>query len=183
MKRPTPLVRTFTENLMAYALGRRVEYFDQPTIRAITKKAEADNYQMSSFILGVVKSDPFRMKRVEAPATTADDSEAGRAVRGQGQTNHHSRGDADDVLHHRKAFAPPDLPPRRGRHRGIALPGRDGAGRPRVRRGRRPPSRTRLICIEEVHGLAGCNNWAATKYLFAPEQVGPQLHAGRRTTR
>ena len=34
MKRPTPLVRTFTENLMAYALGRRVEYFDQPAIRA-----------------------------------------------------------------------------------------------------------------------------------------------------
>ena len=47
LKRPTPLVRTFTENLMAYALGRRVEYFDQPTIRAIAKKAEADNYKMS----------------------------------------------------------------------------------------------------------------------------------------
>ncbi len=34
---------------------------------------------------------------------------------------------------------------------------------------------TRLICIEEVHGLAGCNNWAATKFLFAPEQVGPNF--------
>ncbi|MGQ0734814.1 MAG: DUF1552 domain-containing protein [Acidobacteriota bacterium] len=32
--------------------------------------------------------------------------------------------------------------------------------------------RTRLVCIEEVHGLAGCNNWAATKFLFAPEQTG-----------
>src|SRR5688572_22427864 len=69
LKRPTPLVRTFTENLMAYALGRRVEYFDQPTIRAITKQAEADNYRMSSFIIGLVKSDPFRMKRVEAAVT------------------------------------------------------------------------------------------------------------------
>ena len=37
LKRPVPLVRTFTENLMAYALGRRVEYFDQPTIRAIAQ--------------------------------------------------------------------------------------------------------------------------------------------------
>jgi hypothetical protein len=74
MKRPTPMVRTFTENLMAYALGRRVEYFDQPTIRAIARKAETDNYKMSAFILGVVKSEPFRMKRVEAPATTAEDS-------------------------------------------------------------------------------------------------------------
>src|SRR5918992_2062990 len=35
--------------------------------------------------------------------------------------------------------------------------------------------RTRLICIEEVHGLAGCNNWAATKFLFAPEQTGPNF--------
>jgi hypothetical protein len=34
---------------------------------------------------------------------------------------------------------------------------------------------TRLICIEEVHGLAGCNNWAATKFLYAPEQVGPDF--------
>ena len=36
----------------------------------------------------------------------------------------------------------------------------------------RAAERTRLICIEEVHGLAGCNNWAASKFLFAPQQVG-----------
>src|ERR671915_122702 len=39
----------------------------------------------------------------------------------------------------------------------------------------RAADRTRLICIEEVHGLAGCNNWAATKFLFAPEQTGPNF--------
>jgi hypothetical protein len=77
LKRPTPLVRTFTENLMAYALGRRVEYFDQPTIRAIAKKAETEDYRMSSFILGVVKSDPFRMKRVDAAVTTDDTKSIG----------------------------------------------------------------------------------------------------------
>ena len=38
LKRPMPLVRNFTENLMAYALGRRVEYYDQPAIRAIAKR-------------------------------------------------------------------------------------------------------------------------------------------------
>src|SRR5207248_9029358 len=32
--------------------------------------------------------------------------------------------------------------------------------------------RTRLVCIEEVHGLAGCNLWGASKYLFAPETTG-----------
>ena len=72
LKRPEPLVRTFAGNLMAYALGRRVEYYDMPTIRAITKAAAANDYKMSSFMIGVIKSDAFRMKRVapEAPTTT-----------------------------------------------------------------------------------------------------------------
>ena len=45
MKRPMPLVRTFTENLMAYALGRRVEYFDQPAIRAIAQGGRGERLQ------------------------------------------------------------------------------------------------------------------------------------------
>jgi hypothetical protein len=69
LKRPTPLVRTFTENLLAFSLGRRAEYYDQPMIRAITRAAAADEYRMSSFILGVIKSDAFRMKQA-APAAT-----------------------------------------------------------------------------------------------------------------
>ncbi len=63
MKRPIPLVRNYTANLLAYAMGRRVEYFDQPEIRAIVREAEANDYRMSSFILGVVKSQPFQMSR------------------------------------------------------------------------------------------------------------------------
>src|SRR4051812_40541541 len=69
LKRPVPLVRTFTENLMAYALGRRVEYFDMPAIRQITKTAEANHYKMSSFILGVIKSDAFQLRRADVSAT------------------------------------------------------------------------------------------------------------------
>ncbi len=72
LKRPEPLVRNFTENLMAYALGRRVETFDQPTVRAIAKTASADGFKMSSFILGVVKSDAFQKKRVEPAAATTE---------------------------------------------------------------------------------------------------------------
>jgi hypothetical protein len=64
LKRPTPLIRSFTQNLMAYALGRRVEYYDQPTVRRIAVDAEANGYKMSEFIVGIVKSDAFRMKRV-----------------------------------------------------------------------------------------------------------------------
>ena len=67
MKRPVPLVRNFTAQLLSYATGRRTEYFDQPGIRAIARDAEADDYRMSSFILGVVKSDPFRMARPAPP--------------------------------------------------------------------------------------------------------------------
>ena len=75
-KRPIPLVRNFTAHLLAYAVGRRTEYFDGPEIRAIAAEAGADDYRMSSFILGVVNSDPFRMAR-PAPGgnerrTTAD---------------------------------------------------------------------------------------------------------------
>jgi hypothetical protein len=62
-KRPLPLMRTLTENLLAYALGRRVEYPDQPTVRAIAGDAEANGWRMSSFILGVIKSAAFQMRR------------------------------------------------------------------------------------------------------------------------
>ena len=44
------MIRNFTENLMAYALGRRVEYYDQPAIRAITKKAAQNGNRFSSFV-------------------------------------------------------------------------------------------------------------------------------------
>jgi hypothetical protein len=67
LKRPTPLIRTFTTNLMAYALGRRVEYYDQPTVRKIASAAAANGYKMSDFIVGVVKSDAFRMGKVAVP--------------------------------------------------------------------------------------------------------------------
>ena len=66
LKRPLPLVRNFTANLLSYAMGRRVEYYDQPTIRAIDRVAEANDYRMSSLILGVVRSDPFQMMRTRA---------------------------------------------------------------------------------------------------------------------
>ena len=63
------LVRAFTENLMAYAVGRRIEYYDMPTIRAIAREAEANDFRMSSFILGLVDSPAFQMQR--PPEVTA----------------------------------------------------------------------------------------------------------------
>jgi hypothetical protein len=69
MKRPIPLVRAFTENLLAYALGRRVEDYDQPLVRAIAREAESQEYRMSAFILSVVKSPAFQHKRADTAAT------------------------------------------------------------------------------------------------------------------
>ena len=68
LKRPIPLVRNFTQNLMAYALGRSIDYRDQPAVRAIASAAAEDGYRMSSFILGVVGSDAFRMREARASA-------------------------------------------------------------------------------------------------------------------
>ncbi|MDZ7779028.1 MAG: DUF1592 domain-containing protein [Gemmatimonadota bacterium] len=72
-KRPIPFVRHFTQNLMTYALGRRIDYRDQPTVRQIAGEAAENDYRMSSFILGVVKSDQFRLKR--ATSTQADEAD------------------------------------------------------------------------------------------------------------
>jgi hypothetical protein len=75
LNRPIPLIRTFTENLLAYALGRRIEHFDQPTVRAIARAAEADGYRMSAFLLGVVNSDAFRMQRANTVEQPGPDGE------------------------------------------------------------------------------------------------------------
>ena len=52
---------SITENLMTYALGRRVEYTDMPAIRSIIREAGKNNNRMSAFIVGVVNSGAFRM--------------------------------------------------------------------------------------------------------------------------
>jgi mono/diheme cytochrome c family protein len=56
-------VRTATDKLLTYALGRGVEYYDYPIIRSITRDAARDNYRISSWILAIVKSTPFQMRR------------------------------------------------------------------------------------------------------------------------
>jgi cytochrome c553 len=65
MKRKDVVLRTFTENLMAYGLGRRVEYYDMPTIRKVVRDAAVNQNHFSSFVLGIVRSPAFRMSRVE----------------------------------------------------------------------------------------------------------------------
>jgi len=56
-------VTTFTERLLTYALGRGVEYYDQPAVRKIVREAAPGNYRWSSIISGIVQSTPFQMRR------------------------------------------------------------------------------------------------------------------------
>jgi uncharacterized protein DUF1592/uncharacterized protein DUF1588/uncharacterized protein DUF1587/uncharacterized protein DUF1585/uncharacterized protein DUF1595/cytochrome c len=66
LKRKDVVLRTFTENLMAYGLGRRIEAYDMPTIRKIVRDAAPAQNHFSSFVLGIVKSPAFRMSRADA---------------------------------------------------------------------------------------------------------------------
>jgi hypothetical protein len=69
LTRSPELVQTFTENLMTFALGRTLHYYDMPTVRAIVRQSAKDNYRLSAIIAGVVASDAFQMDRVPRPAT------------------------------------------------------------------------------------------------------------------
>ena len=55
-----------TKTLMTYALGRGVEYYDAPAVRAILHDAAPQNYRFSSIVLGIVKSAPFQMRRSDS---------------------------------------------------------------------------------------------------------------------
>jgi hypothetical protein len=73
LRRQESLLRTFTQNLMAYALGRRVEAADMPAVRAIVRDAGAQQHRMSAYILGVVRTPAFRMQRPPEPVAASSD--------------------------------------------------------------------------------------------------------------
>ncbi len=72
MKHPEQFVRTLTEKMLTYGLGRGLEYYDMPTVRGIARDASRNDYKFSSIVLGIVKSTPFQMRRVQdAPVRAA----------------------------------------------------------------------------------------------------------------
>jgi mono/diheme cytochrome c family protein len=62
LERPDSFPTTLTEKLMAYALGRRIEYYDRPSVRKIVRDAAASDYRWSALILGIVNSPTFQMR-------------------------------------------------------------------------------------------------------------------------
>jgi mono/diheme cytochrome c family protein len=79
VERPELYVTTFTEYLMTYALGRNVQYYDMPTIRAIVRDARARDYRFSGIVLGIVRSPAFLTDRLPTrPAVPVTPSTASR---------------------------------------------------------------------------------------------------------
>jgi hypothetical protein len=66
LKKPERFVNTLTERLLTYALGRGVQYYDQPAIRAIARGSARHEYRFSDLILGIVQSAPFQMRRSQS---------------------------------------------------------------------------------------------------------------------
>jgi hypothetical protein len=71
LKHSDMFIQNLTEKLMAYALGRRLEYFDMPLVRSIDRDAAKNNNRFSSLVLGIVKSPAFQMRKAEPPSTEA----------------------------------------------------------------------------------------------------------------
>ncbi len=65
LSRPEQFISTLSEKMLTYALGRGVEYYDAPALRAIFEDAAPDDYRFSSLVLGIVNSTPFQMRRTQ----------------------------------------------------------------------------------------------------------------------
>ena len=57
---------TIAEKMLTYALGRGVESFDRPSLRAIMRQARDQQYTWSSIIFGIVTSTPFQMRSAKS---------------------------------------------------------------------------------------------------------------------
>jgi hypothetical protein len=64
-------VRTLTEKMLAYAIGRSVEYYDLPVVRQVTRRAAPADFRWSAVILGIVQSAPFTMSRATEDGSSA----------------------------------------------------------------------------------------------------------------
>jgi hypothetical protein len=62
LSRPQTFASTMTEKMLTYALGRGIEYYDMPAVRAIVREMANNDYRFSSLVLGIVKSAPFQMR-------------------------------------------------------------------------------------------------------------------------
>jgi mono/diheme cytochrome c family protein len=70
LKRPDQFVQTFTEGLLTYATGRKLEAWDMPAVRRMVRDAAPGDYRFSALVQAVVRSEQFRMRRVPQAAAS-----------------------------------------------------------------------------------------------------------------
>ncbi len=167
LKHQDTFIRVFTENLMAYAIGRQIEYFDMPTVRTIVHRAAGDGNRFSSFVLGIVNSDAFRMQpdahghahRREQPARAAFEGAVGRSEAMFITQKHLSR---RTVL--------------KGMGVTLALPFLDAmvpaGGAWAQTPAAKAMGRTRLVAMEMVHGAAGSADLGRKQHMWSPAATG-----------
>jgi hypothetical protein len=68
LRRPDQFVQTFTERLLMYSTGRKLEFYDMPAVRRIVRDAAKDDYRFSSLVQAIVRTDQFRKHRVPQAA-------------------------------------------------------------------------------------------------------------------
>src|SRR5688572_8013062 len=71
LRQPDMFVASFAKRLLQYGLGRELAYYDEPTVRAIVRDAKRSNYKFSSIVMGIVTSQPFRMRKIDAGSAPA----------------------------------------------------------------------------------------------------------------
>ena len=160
LSRPEGFLNTFTENFLAYGLGRVIDYRDLPAARVIERDAAANGNRFSVYVLGIVKSTPFQMRHVEVaepPATSESQQEfANRSPMTFITKKHLSR---RTML--------------RGMGVAIGLPFLDAmVPAQTVLTKTAAAPKTRLACIEMVHGSAGATVDGSAKHYWSPEKDG-----------
>ena len=83
LERETLFRRNFTRQLLMYAMGRVIQHYDMPAVRAIAKEANAQDDRFSSYVLGIVRSTPFQMRRMEKRGAVTDAADYSKLVRMQ----------------------------------------------------------------------------------------------------
>jgi len=70
VRRPDMFASTLTEKLLTYGLGRGLDYYDMPTVRAIVRQSAQGNYKFSAIVMGIIRSTPFQMRAAPPPDST-----------------------------------------------------------------------------------------------------------------
>jgi hypothetical protein len=83
LERDDQFVQALTEKLMMYAIGRELEYYDMPQVRAIVRSAKRQDYRFGALVAGIVQSDAFRMQAVRLDAESERSTQASLGAAGR----------------------------------------------------------------------------------------------------